>query len=239
MAKVEGLTEVLIALFLSSLIFIGLIKQFIVIKHHYIEVSHRVSQDTDTIYIIDDLRDSIRHAGFTPCMNVRYLQTDNTLNHHAPVSGIDINNNSVVLRRMDDDFVRVLEVLSQNELIVPPGVFKPGHVILVADCYAAEVHEIVEVVPYIGKERIRLKHKLCFDYISRPYIGIWKQESYDLKATKKGPVLFYTHQHTDALATNLQTFDITRIDEKNNTIVDITLGTINGTNKNIRTRIRS
>lgn len=84
-----SLSEMLISLFLASIITITLTQFYIRSKPQYLKAQERLEINFDLLWIGDLLRDSIRKAGFTPCVSVEKLKTFDS--RHAERKIINVN----------------------------------------------------------------------------------------------------------------------------------------------------
>ncbi|WP_019218206.1 PulJ/GspJ family protein, partial [Legionella tunisiensis] len=70
-----GLTEVIITVFLASLIIIVLLQHYLNCKRFYLDAEITLEREFELQLVSDLIRDSVRRAGFTPCININHLQS--------------------------------------------------------------------------------------------------------------------------------------------------------------------
>ncbi len=184
-----SLPEIMIALLLASMITTALMNQYIITKRHYLHLQALWNDDIELKQTTDFIRDSIRQAGFTPCLSLDYLDTP-----HKPAmaagSGLNIN-------RMSPCFDVLLNVSSPNQIIISHRYpLRKGEAVMIADCYHAEVRRISHIIHSPGRQMLELDMPLNFTYQQPAYAGEWLQEHFYVK---KSGGLFYHRLHSDEL----------------------------------------
>jgi hypothetical protein len=208
-----GLSEVLISLFLASLIMTTLIQLYLSNKRQYIEAQKLLGVSFDLQWINDLLSDSIRRAGFTPCLGIDQLKSMDRRNFKSTIPGLIIEQNSeqlIQINRMSESFTKVIDIQSPTRLIVSDGhLFKELHPVLIADCEHAEVHQILKVGKLEKNYFVILAKPLMFSYTPSVYMGEWFEEKWFIKQNnKKKPALYYKLFHTEELTTLIHSLRI-------------------------------
>lgn len=200
-----GLPEVLISLFLTSLIMATLGQIYLSNKRQYSEAQTVLSASLDLQWVSDLLSDSIRHAGFTPCLGVDQMETIDRRNNKKNLSGLTIEQSpqqSVQVNRMSNLFSKVIAIQNTTQLIVSNTVlFKKHRPILIADCEHAEVHQILSVEKSAKTYLLTLAKPIMFSYPTTTYAGEWFEEKWFIKPnTKKDRTLHYKLFQTEELS---------------------------------------
>ena len=73
-------TEILISLFLATFILTVLTQFYLSNKRHYIDTQKQLENHLDLQWVRELLSDSIRRAGFTPCVGIRQLRVIDSRN---------------------------------------------------------------------------------------------------------------------------------------------------------------
>lgn len=180
MKKQSGmsLSEVLVSLFLSSFIMTLLTQFYLNSKHLYIEAEEVLAENFDLQWANDLLSDSIRRAGFTPCLGIDQL---NLKQNGVVVRGLTIENEPrplIQVNRMSEHFVSLVSVANSTQLVVSPGVsFHEKRSVMIADCEHAEVHNISSVEGSV----IHVEKPLQFKYSKSAYVGEFIKEQWFIK----------------------------------------------------------
>ncbi len=207
-----GLPELLVSLLLSSCIMMGLMHHYLATKKQYNHVQKEVEANIDMQLVTDLIRDSIRRAGFTPCLSIEHLIRVDQRNKPQKLLAIEVDGNKPGLRinRMSEYFDTLVQIISSNQLLVTnTRQLHRGQSILIADCYHAEIQTINRVTITVKGQIITLIKPLMFTYQEPVYIGQWIEEAYFIHPTKSGNAsLFYQHHHAEELTTAVKKIDI-------------------------------
>lgn len=197
-----GLSEILISLFLASLIMTALMNHYISIKRHYSHLQTALDEAMELQLVSDFMRDSIRQAGFTPCLNINHLEIVDHRYGYDQIRAVDISHQDLQINRMSPDFDLVKEISSSTQLLTTrKKIFQVSDSILIADCYHAEVHRVGDVLG----QQITLDQPLTYTYQSPIYIAEWLHERYFVGAQGG---LFYQREHTDELTPLVKTMSV-------------------------------
>lgn len=224
-----GLAEVLISLFLSSLILTLMVPLYVNTKLYYQGLQDELTQEFEIRWVSDLLSDSIRRAGFTPCLGIEQLKTIDSRSDKQLITALSVNNaypKSIQVQRMTEHFGKVTQFLNKNELFISEKIeVNTNKPILIADCEHAEVHEIEKIDKSTHGQIITLTKPLFFSYPETAYLGEWLEERWQIKINSLGkPALYYHLAHTDELSSFVQSLDVTvsRIQDKH--LVKVNLG---------------
>lgn len=195
--KIAGmsLVEILVALLLSSLIMLSLAQMYLGCKRRFQIAEVQLAEAFDLQWVSTLLRESVRQAGFTPCLGLDQLEHDQKQIPPAlsienpPLQGISIH-------RMAMHFNKVLEFQSSTQLLVSADI--PIHLnqpLIIADCYHAEIC-MPEDLRKVGKLQVlSLQKPLHYDYFGSTWLGEWIDEKWFIKANQhKKKTLFYQQQ---------------------------------------------
>lgn len=199
-----GLTEVLIALLLSSLIMLALAQMYLGCKRQFQVTENRLAEAFDLQWISALLRDSIHQAGFTPCRSLDDLEHDQK--QIPPALSIEeAPREGIATRRMAMHFNRVLEFQSASQLIVSNDVaIRLRQPLIIADCYHAEV-AMPEVLRSSRQlQYVTLQKPLRYDYSGSAWLGEWIDEKWYIKRNRqKQKTFYYQEQHRSEELTSL------------------------------------
>lgn len=198
-----SLSELLISLFLASLLSTILMQAYLLNKRHYFTLQQALAENFDLLWVEDLLKDSIRRAGFTPCVGVEQLQSIDRRTIKKKFSGknIEIKNQELQINRMDEHFGRLVSVLSKQEIVVSAELsLRVGQSLLMADCQHAEVHQIIQKKKLPQGFLLTLDTPVFFTYPSLSYVGQWLEERWFIKKNQEGiDALYYQQAHSEEL----------------------------------------
>jgi prepilin-type N-terminal cleavage/methylation domain-containing protein len=206
-----SLTELLIALFISSFLMLVFVTQYHAIKRHYISVENALESSFNQQLIVNLLRKSIREAGFTPCMGIEHLQTLDTRTMQSGLRALEMSKPPIkgyTIHRMFPDFTEVSSHVSSTKLrLINQKTLYKQRPILIADCYHAEVHQVHAIHKTRNYQEVILEKPLVFQYSKPCYVGEWLEETFFVKP--QGSTLYYRQGHTDAIADDILSFSAT------------------------------
>ena len=224
-----SLTEVLVSLLLTSIIMTTLIQLYLSSKHQYVATQALLEQQFDLIWVTDLLSDSIRRAGFTPCLGINQLKTLDTRNAVNILSAVKILNSptqSLQINRMNEVFSTVINIEGLTKIRVGKTVaFKEQRPVLIADCDHAEVHQILTIDKLKQGYLLHLTKPLMFSYPGTTYVGEWLEEKWFIKKNAKGESSLYYHlAQTEELTTFIHslTIKLQKISKKQ--LVEVVMG---------------
>lgn len=237
-----SLSEILIGLFLSSLITAALINQFLGVKKHYKHINRLIEEDTEVQLVIDLMRGSIQRAGFAPCLGINQLTTADRLHNNHILKAIRLKGaHQPVLQtsRMSETFGVVESFVSTSELLTPTSGFKLNQVVVIADCFHAEVQQISAIRRLNGQLIVSFAHPFLFDYQMPVYIGEWITEQFYTSNHKKNSSLFYKRHRAEALTPYVKSLSFEVSQHKRHESVTVVLGLDNEKQKTFRAFVRS
>ncbi|OGV32490.1 MAG: hypothetical protein A3E88_07150 [Legionellales bacterium RIFCSPHIGHO2_12_FULL_35_11] len=194
-----GLIELLIVLLVSTYLMIFLVQYYAISQHHAANTQISLRQVYDIQLIIDFLRNSVRHAGFTPCRSIKHLQLANTIQPIAINFG---PNKALKIVRMGEFFATASAILSKSSIMVRAiGDLHRHDAILIADCVHAEINVIQAIQRLQTGYKIILKKSMQFNYVHAIYIGKWIEELFFIRRDKFGKSIFYyQNKHIEAMS---------------------------------------
>ena len=239
-----SLTEVLVALFLSSFIMMTLMQHYLTTKKQYHHLQTTLEERIDLQLVTEIMRNSIRKAGFTPCLSIDDLISLDQRNSPQNLAAIEVpteSNPTLQINRMNENFDTVLDVESPMQLLMTSLQTRHRyHSILIADCYHAEVQQVSERVHAGSTQRIKLSKPLAFEYHDPIYVGEWVEERYFVRKDKNGKAsLFYQHHHPEELTTAVHALSAQLKLNNGRKIVDIQLGLDNAPTLLLETMVRA
>ncbi len=205
-----GLSELLISLFLASLLSAVLIQTYLWSKVHYRRLHHILKIHFEVQWAQDLLADSIRRAGFTPCLPIDQLDwVDRRLNKQMNNFALRLTKEEIKVNRMSEYFGQLLAIINQQEILVSTDTaIRLGQSLLIADCEQAEVHKIVQMKKNSSGFVLNLDSPIYFSYSPITYAGQWLEERWFIKENQKGKSLYYQQIHSEELTPFIKAMSI-------------------------------
>jgi len=206
-----GLPELLIALFISSVMMVVLMHQYLNMKRQYLYLQTTLNNDIDLQLVTELIRDSVRKAGFTPCLGINHLTTVDRRRNSKPLMAIEVGfekNATLRIGRMSETFDTVLKKTDDNHLLITSREpLRAKESILIADCYHAEVQRTLQVKYTAEGQVIDLTKPLAFTYHEPIYVGKWLEETYSIQSIhQRQGSLFYRLHHNEELTSAVHDF---------------------------------
>lgn len=191
-----SLVELLISLFLSSLLLMVLNQQYINTRQQYRHSQNLLEKENDVQMLVQLLRDSSKRAGFSPCANIASL-----INPDLETIHIDNRKMELRLSRMNESFSRLLEENGKIILLEKNETIKAGQTIVIADCFHAETR-LVKMARFNSfGQLLELDRTLIYQYLDPVYAGLWIQEQFSVENhSYTSPALFYTFNKKEELS---------------------------------------
>lgn len=199
MIKQSGisLVEVLVSLFLASMIMTLLIQYYLGSKRQYLEAEKILEKSFELQWISDLLSDGIRRAGFTPCVNIEQLQVIDHRGGQENIHALKIENQpyqALQINRMHEEFAKITKIVSPRQILVQNSVvFHKKRPILIADCEHAEVHELFSVEQQEKALLLQLNKPLVFSYSASAYVGAFLEERWLIRKNATGDDTLHYH----------------------------------------------
>ncbi|MCE3044318.1 prepilin-type N-terminal cleavage/methylation domain-containing protein [Legionella sp. 16cNR16C] len=191
-----SLVELLVSLFLSSLLLMVLNQQYINTRQQYSHSQNLLEKENDLLMLVQLLRDSSRRAGFSPCANIASL-----INPGLETIHIDNRKMELRLSRMNEAFSRLLEENGKIILLEKNETIKAGQTIVIADCFHAETRLVKMTRFNHFGQLLKLDRALIYQYLDPVYAGLWIQEQFSVENhTLTSPALFYTFNKKEELS---------------------------------------
>lgn len=199
-----SLTELMISLCLSSLLMMALIQTYMSGKRQYMHSQQVIEQGFELQLVSELMRESVRSAGFAPCIGINHLMTKDHRGRPERLAAIKFgvgNSHSVTFARMGEDYARVLKQISPNRLLVEGRhAFDTRHPVVIADCFHAEVHFVASSQKMPEGRVVTLTKPLAFNYSLPCSLGEWLEERFYIEKNNQGkPALFYDTYHREEL----------------------------------------
>jgi hypothetical protein len=235
-----GLAELLIALLISSILMLVLITQYLHVHQHYFQLLKTIEQDIDIELVSTLIRDSIRHAGFTPCLNIEHLDVFDSETNRQKLLSVSIEELPMpilTIRRMSKYFDNVLGVIGPTELSTTShALLHAGETIMIADCYHAEIQKISTILNTTEGRLLNLTRPLHWAYHAPIFLGKWVEERFSKKPTGG---FIYDYLHAEELTHAIERFTpkIKKMDGLR--VVDIELSQDYIGSSSIKTRLRN
>lgn len=194
-------------------------------KQQYRRIETTLEQSYELQLVADLIRDSVRRAGFTPCLNIDHLMTVDRRNGKNLTAIEASTHASLKVERMSEYFDSVISIVNSKELLITRHQrINSEHPILIADCYHAEVQNVNQVRKSAGNQLIKINQPLFFDYEAPVFVGEWIEEAFFIrfKGVDKERLLYHQN-HTDELTDHIKSMSVNIINKKH-TLVQILLG---------------
>ncbi|WP_454781136.1 PilW family protein [Legionella sp. WA2022007384] len=238
-----SLTEVLISLFLATVIMTELIQLYLESKHQYLETEKVLAIRFDLQWVSDLLSDSIRRAGFTPCLGMDRLQIIDRRNHQNTIRALRIGNHSeqfIQVNRMNEHFAQIVKIESRTRIWVQSSaIFHNKRPILIADCDHAEIHELFDIEPQGEQLLISLNKPLFFSYNSSSYVGEYLEEKWFIKNNvHHEDTLHYKLVHTEEITPLIHFMHTRKRNVKEKQFLEISMGLDENKTHELRVLVR-
>lgn len=215
-ARGIGLAEVMISLFLASLL-------LVMVTQHYAEMAVKtrhfqvlVNEKTELMPVIAFLRERIRNAGFLPCVSLNRLS-------NPPVKSVEVSGGTLIIRSMSPHFQEA-EFLRGERLSGAHFANKP---VIIADCLRAEVQSALAKSP------------LRADCTRFCHVGELLEERFYMKQDLSGRMaLMYAAAHPEALTNAITGFKARIVHMDGLKTVEVVLTLLSGQTLTVITRVR-
>ncbi|KTD83027.1 PilW family protein [Legionella waltersii] len=231
MKKEQGFTlsELLVSLFITSILFSVLLQVYLSIKEQYIKSQEIIEFNIELQWIGELLGQNIRQAGFSPCRRVDHLQSADRRNMDIPLTVFQIDHDhedSLEIHHMSSTYAEISKIIGRQQVLVsedkPIG---PNYPIIMADCLHAEVHRVASVQRHAGGYLITLVEPILFDYQLNAYIGQWLEEKWFMKTDANGHKHFYYRLiHSEELSSLISVFQVLKETINHRVLISILLG---------------
>lgn len=225
-----SLLELLVSIFLITLLLTLVIQHFLIAKKQYNKAEILLNQVFEEQLVESVIRNSVHSAGFTPCLPLDALISE-SMPAGKPLVAIEIkhdseNNAELHVNRMNINFSKVNAISGSMVLhIAQPLSLKIGQRVLIADCYHAEVREVQNLQRVNTQYMVRLNAPLRFNYDNHEtYLGEWIEEMFFIQNNKRGKrALFYRREHTEELIPGIKKFALRWISTKSKPLLQVQL----------------
>lgn len=238
-----SLSEVLISLFLATVIITILIQFYLESKHQYLEIEKVLEAGFDVQWVDDLLSDSIRRAGFTPCLGLDQLNVIDHRDYQNNIQSLNFENQPsqfIQVSRMKENFAKLIKVESPTALLIQHlGSLNEKRPLLIADCNHAEIHELIGIDQQVNETRITLKKPLIHFYETSAYVGEFLEERWFVKKNvKKQNTLYYQWVQTEEVTSLVHSLSMEKQFIQNKQFVEVTLGLENDKTHKIMVAVR-
>ena len=238
-----SLVELMISLFLSSLLMSALMQHYLCLKKQYNHAQQALEQRLELQLVSELIRDSARAAGFAPCLGITRLITKDRRDDLSPLAAITVKDKpeSLKLARMDDNFLVLLKQISPTRLLLDgKREFDARYPVVIADCFHAEVHLISHSEKTSLGVLVTLKKPLSYDYTAPVYLGEWLEERFLIEKNNQGePALFYDTSQREELTTHINYLSARLAQHKGRSFLSVTLGVVNDDPIVLETNVRT
>ncbi|MBA2649709.1 MAG: prepilin cleavage protein [Legionella sp.] len=237
-----GLTEVMMSLFLACILMTVLTQLYLNNKTQYIHTRKSLDEQFDLQWVQDLLVDSIRRAGFTPCLGLDALHAIDKRVNPVSITGVKIDNErqEIKVNRMSEHFSLVQKFLGSRKILLEKAVVNDTkRPLLIADCYHAEVQTIQRIETVDKGSLVILSQPLQFSYSRAAYAGEWLEERWFIQTNPKGRgALYYQLGQTEELTPLIHSLHTKSQHIFGKSLLEITLGLDNAKTKKITVAVR-
>lgn len=237
--KQKGLTlvELLISLVLSCLLMAAMMQMFVSSKSNYEAIQQVLEAGFEQQQIIELLRDSTRRAGFAPCVGLEHLRVADRRSGKKWVKALSMQQQTLQFSYMSSDFLPVKKMADPFNVLTEGYLdFKVNHPLLIADCFYAEIHNVIHSQKQGTGLAVTLAEALLFPFSDPVYIGNFIDERFYTGLDHKGnAALFYDANHAELLSTHIK--ELTTSLHKH--LLQITLVPDKGDAELLETRVRT
>ena len=238
-----SLSELLISLFLASVVSMTLIQLYLGCKRQYLAAEKILASGFDLQWVSDLMGDSIRRAGFTPCLGIDQLTTIDLRKNQNPIHSLLVGNQPypfIQVQRMNENFTKLIKINNSKSIVVEN--FYEYHAkrpLIIADCIHAEVHELDSVENQGNQSILNLSKPLIFFYDTSAYIGEFIEERWFIKQNKNHKAtLQYQSVHTEEVTPLIHSLSIRNQRIKNKQFLEVTMGLDDEKTHKIRVSVR-
>jgi hypothetical protein len=207
----------------------SIIQFYLGCKRQYHEAERVLTTCFELQWVGDLLSDSIRRAGFTPCLGIDQLQVIDR-RHNQRIDALKIENKAhqfIQVNRMSEHFAKVMKMQNPSQIGVQNSVrFHAKRPILIADCEHGEVHELLNIEQHTDESLITLNKPLRYSYdTASTYVGEFFEERWFIKSNVKGhkPTLYYQLTQTEEVTSVIHSLH-TKQDAQNKRFLELSLG---------------
>lgn len=200
--KGYSLIEIMLSLFLASIVITTLMHYYFVCQQQYFIAQKSLEEGLELHALSEFIQDSIRRAGFTPCLCLDNLSSFDHRSHKS-LQSLQVLDNSLKISRMSENFYAVKRLNSTTLLIPSVKNWPHSFPIIIADCYHAEVSSLKYAELSSEGIQLRLNYPLHYDYEELFYVGEWVDEAFFVEKTKTGLARFYYQTSNKEKLTNL------------------------------------
>lgn len=209
-------------------------------KQGYIEMETMLATHFDLRWVSDLLSDSIRRAGFTPCLSIEQL---NLKKQGKLVPGLHIENGPrylLQINRMHEQFAQAVNIPNPRQILVPHATsFNKKRPLIIADCDHAEIQQSFTMRPHAKGVLIILDKPLQFKYTRAVYVGEYWEERWFIKKNPQGKLALFYQLGQPEEVTSLIQFLHSRRQRRNGAVfMQIALGLAEGGTQNIMVMVR-
>lgn len=238
-----SLSEVLIGLLLASFISTLLMQLYVANKRQYSVMQKKLESGFDVQWISDLLSDSIRRAGFTPCLGIDHLKVVNRSTLIQPVRGLETGvmpQPFIAVKRMSEHFSTLLAIPDQRHLLITSAHhLQKQQLIILADCTHAEIHRLIKIEHTEQGTLLTLDSDLFFNYPELSYVGAWLDERWFIQKNSRGLLsLYYRLTRSEELSPLIHSIQVQQKSIHHRHALDIALGLDKGQEQHLFVMVR-
>lgn len=215
-----SLSEVLVALFLGSLLTSLALHQFFSVKKQFQYLSHTLHCNLNESLIVDLLRDTVFHAGFTPYGSIQQLQplhTEDTRRITA-IEPLSSPLHGFIARRMGSNYVPLIHIHT-NTIAIPEFLhIQQNQPLIVCNWCCYQLLTVKKTYRKNDILYVELQQTLHSVFHANSFVGQWLEERYELKQNPHNNtygLYYYQHHHNELLEDNWTSLSMQRSASRN------------------------
>lgn len=225
-ARGFSLTEILISLSITSIVIAVLLQLYTSTKHQYLEIARLLENNYEIQWVRALLSDSIRKAGFTPCLALDQLEVKDRRTHAQPVASVLWANAPeafIQTQSMSENFTTVLGIENSRQLrLASTNSIHSQQPIILADCFHAEIHDPQSLFNAKDTVLLTLAQPLAYSYIEPIYIGQWVQEKWFIKKQATGRAsLYYRRSKNEELSPLVSRMEVEQVEKRGRRLIQV------------------
>jgi hypothetical protein len=210
-----SLSEVLVSLFLSSLLLSVLMGEYVTVVAQYRALTRHITQELNETFATRWIRFRLKRAGFTPCKPLSQLKR---LDNEAAIQPITITQGSILqLNSMSEASQRVIEAIASDNLTVQHSlILNPKKSVLLANCHEAEKATLLDMKKSGGVVHLLFEKPLHIHMDEPLYVGSLIEESFSVKRLLSGQLglLYQRGGHADELWPDIDAWSIQQVNPR-------------------------
>ncbi|WP_367607334.1 hypothetical protein [Legionella sp. W05-934-2] len=200
-----SLSELLISLFLSTLLGSLLLQQYVSLSENTNRQLTLFKHQFEQTLLSKLITDSIHQAGFLPCGSQSTFDIwDASQSQWIKQQALITKPQQLIATYMDKNFQPLASDYSSMPVVAKAIGLSPNHAILLTNCRYSELNLIQSVKSMGSQYQIVLAYPSRFVIDEDSYIGLWHQDNFEFQHD----TLFYGDQKRERITQALKEFNV-------------------------------